>query len=136
MLPIRGREEQMETYPLYGYLAESMATGSLSMVTMVVWICLFLGIGYLGSSLLVWTLFILGSMWLYGFSLGAIGIFGVLLILFNIKALRTILVSGPLMNIMKKLEFIPKISETERTALEAGVVWVEGDLFSGKPDFK
>ena len=39
------------------------------------------------------------------------------------------------MALFKKFEFIPKISATERTALDAGVVWVEKDLFSGKPDF-
>jgi acyl-CoA dehydrogenase len=27
------------------------------------------------------------------------------------------------------------MSETERIALEAGTVWVEGELFSGRPDF-
>ncbi|HYN22753.1 MAG TPA: acyl-CoA dehydrogenase [Thermoanaerobaculia bacterium] len=31
---------------------------------------------------------------------------------------------------------IPRISETERQALEAGTVWVDGDLFSGRPDFE
>src|SRR5690606_5470537 len=28
------------------------------------------------------------------------------------------------------------ISETERVALEAGSVWVDGELFSGRPDFE
>ncbi|KYJ87304.1 acyl-CoA dehydrogenase [Sulfurovum riftiae] len=37
---------------------------------------------------------------------------------------------------LKKKGLLPKISETEKTALRAGDVWVEGDLFSGKPDFK
>jgi acyl-CoA dehydrogenase len=31
---------------------------------------------------------------------------------------------------------IPRISETERQALEAGTVWVDGELFSGRPDFE
>ncbi|HVG06693.1 MAG TPA: acyl-CoA dehydrogenase [Thermoanaerobaculia bacterium] len=31
---------------------------------------------------------------------------------------------------------VPRISETERQALEAGTVWVDGELFSGKPDFE
>ncbi|HEX5720218.1 MAG TPA: acyl-CoA dehydrogenase [Thermoanaerobaculia bacterium] len=31
---------------------------------------------------------------------------------------------------------VPRISETERQALEAGTVWVDGELFSGRPDFK
>jgi len=40
------------------------------------------------------------------------------------------------MGIMRKLGVVPQISATERTALEAGVVWIEKDLFSGKPDFE
>jgi len=31
---------------------------------------------------------------------------------------------------------IPRMSATEREALEAGTVWVERELFSGRPDFK
>ena len=31
---------------------------------------------------------------------------------------------------------LPVISKTEREALDAGTVWYEGELFSGKPDFK
>ena len=30
---------------------------------------------------------------------------------------------------------VPQMSATEREALEAGTVWVEGDLFAGRPDF-
>ena len=37
---------------------------------------------------------------------------------------------------MKALQLIPTISETEKIALRAGDVWVEGELFSGKPNFK
>src|SRR4051794_29691277 len=38
--------------------------------------------------------------------------------------------------LLKKTGMIPKISETEQTALEAGTVWLDGELFSGKPDFR
>lgn len=31
---------------------------------------------------------------------------------------------------------LPRISETERQALDAGTVWLDGDLFSGRPDFQ
>ncbi|HYU36073.1 MAG TPA: acyl-CoA dehydrogenase [Thermoanaerobaculia bacterium] len=31
---------------------------------------------------------------------------------------------------------VPRISDTERQALEAGTVWVDGELFSGRPDFR
>ncbi|MEL6616007.1 MAG: acyl-CoA dehydrogenase, partial [Bacteroidota bacterium] len=37
---------------------------------------------------------------------------------------------------MEKLQFLPTISSTEQEAIDAGTVWVEGELFSGKPDTK
>lgn len=41
-----------------------------------------------------------------------------------------------LMNILKNAGMLPRISETERAALEAGDVWVDGEFFTGNPDFK
>lgn len=120
----------METLPLYGFLCDNFSGWGL-----LGWIVLFLGVGYLGSPLFIWSVFILGSMWIFGLPIWLIGAVLVVLAIFNIKPLRASLISGNLMNLLKKLDFIPKISPTERTALEAGVVWVEGDLFSGKPDF-
>ncbi|MGQ0585739.1 MAG: acyl-CoA dehydrogenase, partial [Gammaproteobacteria bacterium] len=40
-----------------------------------------------------------------------------------------------LMNWMKAKRMLPQISDTERQALEAGTVWVDGELFGGNPDF-
>jgi len=37
---------------------------------------------------------------------------------------------------IKKRGLLPSISATERAALDAGTVWVEGSLFSGRPDFR
>ncbi|MEZ5973571.1 MAG: hypothetical protein R3E96_01645 [Planctomycetota bacterium] len=31
---------------------------------------------------------------------------------------------------------MPEISQTEREALEAGTVWADAELFSGKPDWE
>ena len=41
-----------------------------------------------------------------------------------------------LMNWMRVNKILPVISDTERQALEAGTVWIDGDLFAGKADFK
>jgi len=41
-----------------------------------------------------------------------------------------------LMKLMQEKKILPKISDTERQALEAGTVWIDGDFFSGNPDFK
>ncbi len=57
-----------------------------------------------------------------------------LMVILSIAPLRRISLSSLIMQIIKPL--LPKISETERVALEAGVVWVEADLFSGKPNFR
>src|SRR5690606_7603023 len=40
------------------------------------------------------------------------------------------------MKAMQALRFLPTISETEQEAIDAGTVWVEGELFSGRPDFR
>ena len=51
----------------------------------------------------------------------------------NVKPLRVALLSAPIFAIYKKL--LPQMSTTEQEALEAGTVWWDGDLFSGKPDW-
>jgi acyl-CoA dehydrogenase len=47
--------------------------------------------------------------------------------------LRRIVLTGPIFAIYKRM--LPAMSQTEREALEAGTVWWEGELFSGKPDW-
>ncbi|GGA25225.1 acyl-CoA dehydrogenase [Dyella nitratireducens] len=42
-------------------------------------------------------------------------------------------ISAPLLKVFSKVT--PKLSDTEQTALEAGTVGFEGELFSGKPDW-
>lgn len=98
-------------------------------------ILLFLFIGYFGSPLIVWSIAILGLLWGFGAPMALMGVVAVVLLIFLIPPIRTMVVSSGIMALMKKLEIIPKISQTERTALDAGVVWVEKDLFSGRPDF-
>ena len=41
-----------------------------------------------------------------------------------------------LMKWMQAQKMLPQISDTERQALEAGTVWIDGGFFSGNPDFK
>ena len=60
----------------------------------------------------------------------------VLAVVFLHKPTRVKLITQNLFNFIEKKGLLPKISETEKTALRAGDVWVEGELFSGKPDFK
>jgi acyl-CoA dehydrogenase len=92
-------------------------------------------IGYFSLPLIIWTLFGYVMLFGWGAPLTLIYIYTGFAILFN-TPLRRFLVSKVVLSLFKKLGLIPKISETERTALEAGVVWIESDLFSGKPNFK
>ncbi|MEX0646756.1 MAG: acyl-CoA dehydrogenase [Balneolaceae bacterium] len=91
--------------------------------------------GYKGVPLWLWAA--AGFIALIGFGspVWLITAFTVLVLIFNIKPIRRSLLSGPLMKLLDALKILPVISETEQTAIDAGTVWVEGELFSGKPDF-
>jgi len=53
--------------------------------------------------------------------------------LLNPTRLRRALLSAPLLGLFRRI--LPQMSQTERDALEAGTVWWDGELFSGKPDW-
>lgn len=48
--------------------------------------------------------------------------------------LRRKLISTRLLQVFRRI--LPAVSQTEQEALEAGTVWWDGELFSGKPDWK
>ncbi|HXH17551.1 MAG TPA: acyl-CoA dehydrogenase family protein, partial [Chitinophagales bacterium] len=91
-------------------------------------------IGYSGAP--VWTLAVFVLAFGFGAPIWALAVWGAVALVFNVKPLRASLVSRPLMKLLKSMGFLPTISETERIALDAGTVWVDGEFFSGKPDFK
>ena len=66
----------------------------------------------------------LTAMWI------AVGVFAALSI---VKPLRAAIVTGPIFGIYKKI--LPQISQTEQEALDAGSIWWDADLFTGKPDW-
>jgi acyl-CoA dehydrogenase len=83
----------------------------------------------LGGVLLVYSLFGPGPFWWklvlwIGFAPVALA---------NLVELRRDLVTRRLLETFRKM--LPRISQTERDALEAGNVWWEGELFSGNPDW-
>ncbi len=58
----------------------------------------------------------------------------VLAVLFGVRPIRRSLISAPIFRMYRKV--LPQMSDTERDALEAGTVWWEGELFSGRPDWR
>jgi acyl-CoA dehydrogenase len=119
----------MDMLACHGYFQQCL--GLWIPVTILV----FLVIGYWGMPLLVWAIATLALMCLWGAPTIAMIIVAAVFLIFVIKPIRAMTASRVVMATLQKLGFLPKISETERTALDAGVTWVEKDLFSGKPDF-
>ncbi len=93
-------------------------------------------LGFVGAPILVWTVFGAILMWMAAATTMCWIIFGVAAALFLPTPIRAYLLSLPVMKLMTALKILPKISETEKVALKAGDVWVESELFSGKPSFK
>ncbi len=72
--------------------------------------------GGIGPGLaLLWALFVIAAL------------------LLNIGSLRKVVLTRPLLAVFRKIR--PKLSATEKAALDAGDVWWDGDLFSGRPDW-
>lgn len=97
-------------------------------------IALILALGFTGAPFILWSIAIAAILIGFQAPLPLLYVFAAIAVIFNLPPLRRILVSSFLMKVMAPI--MPKISETERIALEAGVVWIEKDLFSGKPDFQ
>jgi acyl-CoA dehydrogenase len=54
--------------------------------------------------------------------------------LLNVRPLRKLLISRPFLKAYMRL--LPSMSQTEKEALDAGTVWWDGELFTGKPRFE
>ncbi|MGB6605071.1 MAG: acyl-CoA dehydrogenase [Steroidobacteraceae bacterium] len=54
--------------------------------------------------------------------------------LLNVRSLRKALITRPFMRAYLRL--LPKMSQTEKEALEAGTVWWDGELFTGAPAWR
>ena len=54
--------------------------------------------------------------------------------LLNVRPLRKALITRPFLKAYMRL--LPSMSQTEKEALEAGTVWWDGELFTGKPKFE
>ena len=63
------------------------------------------------------------------------GTYAVIASLLAIPPLRRNFITRGLIGVIKKLGLLPKISQTEKIALTSGTIWVDGELFSGRPNF-
>jgi acyl-CoA dehydrogenase len=100
-----------------------------------------LACAFYGARLLVWTaamaagivvLGATGSVPLLSLVLIAL-VFAAIAVPLNFKPWRQQFISGPFLAQFRRM--LPEISETEQTALDAGTVGWEGELFAGRPDW-
>lgn len=97
----------------------------------------FLVLGYRGAPLWLWTLY--AAAWvgaLAPLNLWAWAILLSLALVMNVPWLRRWLVTAVIVQVIKALKLLPRISETEQVAIEAGNVWVEGEFFTGRPNWQ
>ncbi|HLQ37651.1 MAG TPA: acyl-CoA dehydrogenase, partial [Planctomycetota bacterium] len=105
------------------------------------WVCWpvlvigFATLGFIGAPLVAWVA-------LYGVAAFALGapwwswIVLLPLVPLLLPALRRQLLSARLLQLLRDGGFLPQISDTERVAIAAGTVWLDGELFSGRPNLK
>lgn len=112
---------------------------------MIYWIAalIIVGIGLmtLRVNALIWLVAI--TLWIAaGFQLVQIGLLATILLtlllfvpalIVAIKPLRVRLLTKPILKVFKRI--LPRMSQTERDAIEAGTTWWDAQLFSGKPEW-
>ena len=115
------------------------------MLTLLWFVAVVLGalvLAYLNAAGVVWSAALAGAIavawgthvlpgWL---SLALSALFVLLAIPLNIPVLRRKLVSDAVLAAFRKV--LPPMSQTEREAIEAGTVWWDGELFSGRPQWR
>ena len=95
-------------------------------------IAVFLVFAYFRLPLIAWTLaFAVLAVLTAGPVL--IGLFVVIAAILNVPALRTSLISDRILALYRRI--LPDMSATEKEAIDAGTVWWDADLFSGRPDW-
>ncbi len=98
-------------------------------------------LAYLGAPLIAWTL-AAGALtaclsFIAGFGATTLWVLGALFLVaaaaLNLAPLRRRLFSDPVLALFRRI--LPDMSATEKEAIDAGSVWWDGELFSGRPDW-
>jgi acyl-CoA dehydrogenase len=121
----------VSSIPTYGLLAELPAGPVVAVL-----LAALLAAGYLGVPVAVLWAGAAAGLWLFGAPWWTWVALAPVALLCVVPALRRRMVSDHVLAFLKAKNLLPSISDTERIAIEAGDVWVDGELFSGKPDLR
>jgi acyl-CoA dehydrogenase len=112
-------------------------SGSLpSTLVWIATIAVLAALAFTGTKLVVSTLITAAWLWLIGTPLWLMIVLAVPAVVLNVPPLRRALLTQRVLRLIRSKGMLPAVSETERTAIEAGTVWIDKDLFSGRPDFR
>jgi acyl-CoA dehydrogenase len=121
-------------------VAAAFAVTQVGGVITLIFIAAILFLAYRRLSLLAFTVTFTVLLALYtaagapaGIWKGLLWVLLAALWLLNVRPLRKSLITRPFLGAYLRL--LPKMSQTEREALEAGTVWWDGELFTGAPQW-
>jgi len=111
------------------------------LITLVLALFVLSALLFVGYGFFAWTF--AAAIWLIGWRIAGVAsplLFEIttitviaLALIFGLPPLRRLIVSRMAMKAMAPV--LPRLGETERVALEAGTVWWDAELFSGRPDW-
>jgi len=111
------------------------------LITLVLALIVLSALLFVGYGFLAWTG--AAAVWLIGWRIVGVAspllfetctlVLIALALIFGLPPLRRVLVSRFAMKAMAPV--LPRLGDTERIALEAGTVWWDAELFSGRPDW-
>src|SRR5690242_20573626 len=90
-------------------------------------------LGYFGAPLLVWTAAAAAGLAYLTLNPIAWGVFAVVALALNVPFIRRKVFTDHVLALYRRI--LPDMSQTEKEAIDAGTVWWDADLFSGKPDW-
>ncbi len=130
-------ENIMQFFTHYQTCVPSLACASLGFTALnsVVAILVLL-LAFKGARLLYFLPVVAFYMLHFNLSINSWIIFLAVATLFTCPVIRRNLLTRFIICAIKKLGLLPKISATEKIALTSGNSWVDGELFSGRPDFQ
>src|SRR5581483_7132042 len=112
------------------------------LITFVLALILLSALLFLGYGFLAWVG--AAGVWLIGWRItgvaspllfeATITVLVVLALVFGVPLLRRLIVSRLALKAMAPV--LPRLGDTERIALEAGTVWWDAELFSGRPEWQ
>jgi len=117
--------------PFYGFFDQLLPEWAVTILV----IMSILHFGFYGYGIRLWLAASALFMYGCGVSTGVWIGWAVVFALFGLPFIRQLLSRG-VMYLLGAMNFLPSISKTEQEAIDAGTTWVEGELFSGRPNFK